>query len=410
MTIKEIATFVASFYQLAKDEVSVSQHAGTSSPASPVPAVTVDKPLLAKVWTWLGRHPDVSIGDDKKYNKSTLAQIESEFPGCLDLPSSKTTLPDSDNVDLSKSSNAPSTTRAPSKDRTPQTTESPLFRVNEERIYQAICGHPPDTSKVAPLEFDLLSHIAATRSNGILQGELVRVSGQDKRSVPRRTDGLHAKGYIVKELVYRKGLRTSRLVLTKFVPSSPDDVDGTLAHGGRSRHGSSVRDAVRRIFDTLADQTLISQADLAKELSLGRPAESAVLSKIVRRLDRLKWVKIVRTAVGPSSSSGDLRRFVQLLHPPNAEDLERFDTDSLSLDQSIEGLASQCEAELEGDLGADVEEADDQADEGTTGHQLARWTPDRPMTNVVCDAAQLAGRAGLTNWVRLSSCLDLTHC
>jgi transcription factor C subunit 3 len=407
VTINEIATFVASFYQAVKDDqVSTSSHAETSNPA-PVPAVTVDRPLLAKVWTWLGRHPDVSIGDDRKYNKATLAQVESEFPGCFNLPTSKAILPDGNDPDSRKLPKAPSTPNTPPKGRA---AESPRFRVNEKRFYQAICGHPPDTSKVAPLEFDLLSHIAVTRSEGILQGELVRLSGQDKRSVPRRTDGLHAKGYIIKEFVYRKGVRTSRLVLTKFAPSSVEDEDGLHEYGGRIRHGSSVRDAVRRIFDILADQALIPQASLAKELSLGRPAESAVLSKIIRRLDRLRCVKRVRTAVGPSATSGDLKRFVQLLHPPDAKDLDRFDTDGLSLDQSIEELASLSEAEFQSDLAEEAEEVDDHVEEGSTGHHLASWTPDRPITNVVRDAAQLVGRAGLTNWVRNPFYPDSTQC
>lgn len=365
-----------------------------SSAPSPV---AVDRALLSKIWTWLGRHPGVSIGHDRQYNKTTLAEVELEYPGFADSAVEEAPRPVGQPSGSGGYVDAPKPLSPSAK---PRSVEGPTFRVNDDRVYQAICGHPRDNSKVAPLEFDLLTHIAARRSDGILQGELVRLSGQDKRSVPKRTDALQEKGYIIKEAVYRKGNRTSRLILKKLAPTGEEDEEGEIPERrGRLQNESSVRDVVRRIFDVLSAQNLIAQTQLAAELNLEPAAESAALLKILRRLDRLKLVKRVRTAIGPSASSGDLRNFVQLLRSPDREDLENFDSESLSLDQSVQRLASLFEPESHDDSAIEAETTAIKDKDAGTVRQVARWNPDRLMPNVVCDATRLAGHAGLSNWV-----------
>jgi transcription factor C subunit 3 len=242
------------------------------------------------------------------------------------------------------------------------------------------------------MEFDLLSHIAVTRSEGILQGELVRVSGQDKRSVPKRTDALQKKGYILKEVVYQRGMRTSRLISKKFATPSTKQND-------QAERGSSVRDAVRRVFDVLSQQPLVPQTTLAEALNLESTAGLPVLQKIIRRLERLKCVKRVRTATGPSATAGDLQNYVQMLHPLEPKDLEDFDTDALSLDQNIQQLSAQFESEVPVDSPALAAEYEGQTEEEQTVRHLARWNPDRLIPNVVHDAVAISGREGLTNSV-----------
>lgn len=280
----------------------------------------------------------------------------------------------------------------PGRQRT-RPVEGPKFRITEARIYQAICGHLPDITKVGPMEFDLLSHIAVTRSEGILQGELVRVSGQDKRSVPKRTDALQKKGYILKEVVYQRGMRTSRLISKKFATPA-------TTQSNKAERGSSVRDAVRRIFDVLSDQPLVPQTTLAEALNLQSPAGSTVLLRIIRRLERLKCVKRVRTATGPAATSGDLQNYVQLLRSLEPKDLEEFGTDALSLDQDIQQLSAQFESEAPVHSPALAGEYEGHTEEEQTVRHLARWNPDRLMPNVVHDAACISGREGLTNSVR----------
>src|SRR5271170_7392454 len=91
--------------------------------------------------------------------------------------------------------------------RLPEKPKSGALKVfvSEERMYLAICGHVRDVNRIFDMEFALLSVIASHRETGILQGDLVRQSGQDKRTVPKRTDCLHEKGYIDKRAVQVKG-------------------------------------------------------------------------------------------------------------------------------------------------------------------------------------------------------------
>ncbi|KIX08407.1 uncharacterized protein Z518_03063 [Rhinocladiella mackenziei CBS 650.93] len=396
VTIDEIANSTRSFYDELENDLP------SADGSSPRPSPAVDRPLLSKIWTWLGRHPEVSIGDDKQYNKSTLAEVENEFPGYVDAQLEGSRHPDDIYSGSDDSQRAPETPKPIGTTRRARLASGPRIRVSTERMYETICGHPPDFTKIAHLEFDLLSHIAAARSNGILQGELRRATGQDKRSVPKRTDALHKKGYIVKETVYRKGNRTSRLIFKKFYHPADGNVELLRDHGGPIRRGSSVRDAVRRIFDVLSDQSLIPQTKLAEELNLDSPAESAVLVKILRRLERLQFLKRVRTAVGPSATSGDLKQFVQLVRHPRVGDLQSFDTEKLSLDQTIQHLASLIEPESHNDSIVGFSNSNNNnnnsLEETDMMRPVAKWNPDRLIPNVMVDAVQLAGRTGLTNW------------
>jgi transcription factor C subunit 3 len=334
----------------------------------------------------------VSIGDNGRYNKTPLAQVESEFPGYVDYSAIGGQPPAEPEPGLGGSHQASATVEEKPKNRRTRAAEGPRIRLKEERLYQAICGHPPDARRVAPLEFALLTHITATKSDGILQGELIRLSGQDKRSVPKRTDALHNKGYIIKETVFYRGLRTSRLTLKKF--ARPHAVGGDTSQG----YGTMLRHVVRRIFDILASQNLIPQSRLAEELSLQSPTKSAVLQKIIRRLEKLKLVKRVRTAVGPSATSGDLQQFVQLLRHAKPEDLENFNTEQLSLDQTLEELSGNLEY-LPGISPAESPTAAEDEEDLQMPPKAAAWNPDRLMSNMLVEAVQSAGRHGLSNSV-----------
>ena len=96
---------------------------------------------------------------------------------------------------------------------------------SENRMWHALTGHEPDPSRLKELDFVLLSIIASYGTKGILQHDLVRVSGQDKRSLPHRTDRLHEHGYIEKKKIssllweedYARKVHTSLCTLRRFV-------------------------------------------------------------------------------------------------------------------------------------------------------------------------------------------------
>lgn len=162
-------------------------------------------------------------------------------------------------------------------------SKSPLLHIftSAERMWYAAAGHEPDSERVPSKEFVCLSIIASHGAKGILQPDLVRISGQDKRSVPMRTYNLHEKGYIVKKPVITKGYRTSLCILKRF----------TIQHSSSSGHNdeipeshitssgghvipSTVRQSmyghvepqIRQAFELLRELKLITWTDLKKKL------------------------------------------------------------------------------------------------------------------------------------------------
>ena len=97
------------------------------------------------------------------------------------------------------------------------TITAPRLYASQSRIWQALTGHGIDLKRVPSMEFVLLSLIAARGATGIPQPELTQLSGQDKRSVPHRTNELARKGYIVKHPVQHAKIRTSLCVHTRFI-------------------------------------------------------------------------------------------------------------------------------------------------------------------------------------------------
>lgn len=143
---------------------------------------------------------------------------------------------------------------------------------SEARMWQVAAGHAPDHSKVPAMDFVCLTIIAARGPKGILQPELVAVSGQDKRSLPKRTDRLQTNGYIEKRPVLVCGSRTSLCILKRFA-TTPFIIEGasTSTEETSSPHlqKESVLDLLtltRGIFDNLRDLEIITTMDLKRKL------------------------------------------------------------------------------------------------------------------------------------------------
>lgn len=97
----------------------------------------------------------------------------------------------------------------PAFDAPDASIQGPRLCTSQNQTWIAITGHPIDLNKVPGSEFVLLSIIATSGPKGISQPELQKLSGQDKRSVPARTDSLHKKGYIDKIPIQWGKARTS---------------------------------------------------------------------------------------------------------------------------------------------------------------------------------------------------------
>ncbi|KAI0883305.1 uncharacterized protein GGS22DRAFT_195469 [Annulohypoxylon maeteangense] len=184
-----------------------------------------DISIGSEVWGWLVVRSDVSVGSNRRFNHLSLDEI-------LALPEEQDPEPSTD--DIKSTSNQTSTPvkdkrRAPKNSRDVEETTGkfrPRLYVSEERQWKTLAGHGPDSKRIPLFEWKALVDIASTRENGILQGDLVRLSGQDKRSLPTRTDSLAKKGYIIKQPIILRGCRSSKLWLAKFSESAKMGRDG----------------------------------------------------------------------------------------------------------------------------------------------------------------------------------------
>lgn len=262
------------------------------------------------MWQWLVRHPECRVGKNGQGNKLTLSEVEalSNIPLQSEVPVTGTS-PSEHDVPAGRPQRSQAQVDAPAGgeriDRTLRetTTRSKSVRrsenidfaqpspkaakelrlyTSEDRMWHALTGHGVDLSKIPQLEFACLCIIAAHGPKGIMQPGLVRLSGQDKRSVPRRTQRLCDNGYIVKRPIQADGSRTSICILRRFVPESnfheiglkstdltAEPVDQSSQsllkqcfHDGRA----DLYALSRTIFDILSEKKLIAREDLKARL------------------------------------------------------------------------------------------------------------------------------------------------
>jgi transcription factor C subunit 3 len=119
--------------------------------------------------------------------------------------------------------------------------------------------------------------IAGARERGILQTDLVRKVVQDNRSVPRRTDYLHARGYIEKRLAMaststatgkKRGVRTSFLIHRRYAaqlakpeatkPAKPE----MLGPSTDVLQMLDLEEFTKQILDLLRGGDLVAKSDI----------------------------------------------------------------------------------------------------------------------------------------------------
>ncbi|KAI2465668.1 hypothetical protein F4781DRAFT_408536 [Annulohypoxylon bovei var. microspora] len=184
-----------------------------------------DLSVAAKVWGWLVARSDVFVGANRKLNHLSLNEI-------LALPEEEDPEPSADDVKPTDNKTATPVKDKRRHSKHPQDLDEvtqksrPRLHVSEERQWKTLAGHSPDSKRIPLFEWKALVDIASMRENGILQGDLVRLSGQDKRSLPTRTDSLAKKGYIIKQPIILRGCRSSKLWLAQFAESAKQGRDG----------------------------------------------------------------------------------------------------------------------------------------------------------------------------------------
>lgn len=271
-----------------------------------------------------------------------------------------------------------------------------------------MAGHEPDETKVLPLEFALLSIIASHKSNGIFQTDLVRLSGQDKRSVPKRTDMLQQKGYIEKRAIQIKSVRTSLCVLRRF----STDLSGAVTAGDQGERLIDFKDFSDKLFAILREYRIIARTDLKNALGFADPWRWRVLSRALRKFERIGVLKRVRATSQYADDMKKLHPCVMLIREPTERDYELFHEYSQTIYTDLEqedGLELEDgagPADAREDLpsvGADnvVGMVKQEGDVEEAGRTIPAWSPDRNIHNQIFDLVDQAGTSGITNHVSL---------
>ncbi|OLN95443.1 hypothetical protein CCHL11_09440 [Colletotrichum chlorophyti] len=216
-TVSHVLESLSTFYKDARPRQDASTtHFQLISPEA-------DQLLWSTAWDWLRVRKDISVGPNRKWNHLALPEILAiPDPDSQDGSSTPEQTADMDTVCA-----APGNSQHKNHGKQPVNKDMPRKRpriyVSEDRMWESIAGHAPDYRRVPRLEWMALVGIASTKQQGILQGDLGRLVGQDKRSLPKRTDALAEKGYISKRTTLVRGTKTSKLWLTRFAPALPTD-------------------------------------------------------------------------------------------------------------------------------------------------------------------------------------------
>lgn len=242
------------------------------------------------------------------------------------------------------------------------------------------------------MEFALLRTVGAARGDGILQGELGRLTKQDKRSVPKRTDALRDKGYVVKQPAYHRGHKTSQIILRRF---ALNQINSSLAE-----QTPRLLDLARQILTACKEYPFITQDDLAQLLSIATPSKRRLFDQVIKHLVRRECLKKVKTAFAPDSATADLRLTLQYLRTLEDADLEKKDDDLVDLNADLDAtIASLAEADVdsEEEIAELEEEAGSLEQQSTADSSRPSWNPDRSLPNVLYDFATVGGEHGITN-------------
>lgn len=378
---------------------------------------TEDELKLARLtWKWLLDTGDVSIGPDGEWNHLTFDEIMSipEEPG------------EQGSVNT-KDGKEPATHGAPKPKKLPKIR--PRLFVGEETVWKTLTGHGIDYKRVPNLEWKCLIVIGSSKENGIIQGDLVRATGQDKRSVPKRTDFLAQKGYIAKRTHMVRGTKTSKLWLTRFAPALPvpsnplgnknlsrssltKDVNPVPWHDQWTGKDSTGRDQISYVA---LGQTIIAIikawgtlriSDLKAKLGiLGMKWHMKVMSRFLRRFNKLgNLTYVAATFVGERHVFKDCIRFTR---DPTEEDWRKLlATGKKSSGKTRDGKpgGKSRSKKLKGrppkkpaNHAKPIVRILKKKDRARPRPIVTGWVPEKPLANTLADYVLTGGTRGYSN-------------
>ncbi|PTU17290.1 hypothetical protein P175DRAFT_0487634 [Aspergillus ochraceoroseus IBT 24754] len=372
----DILSFIDVFYaKSAKEESNRRQ--------------TIDRRWQGKVWQWLTKNPEVSVGKNREGNGLSLAEVEQRQLASQEADS----------------------------EPQPETGNGPIrVFVSKERTWLAITGHEPDETKVLPMEFALLSIIASRKSSGIAQPELIRLSGQDKRSVPKRTDVLQQKGYIEKRAIQIKAARTSLCTLRRFLDQGNASTERptvqNLDAGIDANKMIDFASFTTRLFEILREYQIISRNDLKGLLGFADRWRWRILSRALRKFERIGVLKRVKALSQYADTQKKFHPCVMLVRDPTEKDFELFHEFSKNIYSSLEqGGNAEFEEDIDGEnatqepsSGGALAVVKREEDVEFSGRTLPVWSPDRNIHNQIFELIDRTGTTGSTNSDVIRAC------
>lgn len=360
--------------------------------------------MQEKVWRWLTAHPDIYLNGGQN----------EQIP----------LLPDFEALEAQKKSNLPAGTSESAGETGDAAAASasenatPKLFVSEERMWMAITGHGVDPKRIPRHEFIILSIIAAHGEKGVVQPEITRISGQDKRSVPKRTDNLAKHGYITKVHVLAKGTRTSLCTLKRYAKtqrekraalppiharSTPDEIKAVIFQDGLLLYDRFFD----ILMDILQDCKIVTIEDCKRKLGITTKTwEMKSLWRSMRRLEGLGLVKKVKAQIKGYTASHKWYRCIKIVREPTQRDRMIFVTMSMKeAKKHKRETEAGYDEDAEGDLDPDEEHDEAGASQALVQQESdvqeikrlpPQWDPDRPVINLLWDIIRTTGHSGAT--------------
>ncbi|KAG6003544.1 hypothetical protein E4U21_001906 [Claviceps maximensis] len=358
---------------------------------------------VSTIWRWLVVRSDVSVGRSREYNELSLGEL---------LQSSKTLAHETkpfEEVTATSSSHASFV----SASQFPATDSSAAVNVfvSEDTMWELITGHTVNYKRVPGLEWLLLLGIASTKSLGILQGDLGRLVGQDKRSVPKRTDSLLKKGYIVKRTTLVRGTKTSKLWLKSFAPpltkegenqnleceeemnitsqSLTASLDQVPWHTRWTGDSMDFHALATTIMAVTKEWQVIRLQDLKAKLGvLGLRWQMKIVSKICRFLNSCGAIQYVAAKLDNKVYKDCIKFNRDLSTKDWSAFLATGKRSAKPMRAALSGVAERADPEWQ----ADISQVN-----GARLGECPPWTVDEPLPQKIARCAQLFGTVGVTN-------------
>lgn len=383
--IKELGNAIREFYSNQRSSKGSHQHVEAEdnllfSDAPPGDGPIIDDNFIELVWHWVSRNPEVTVEGEFISNAAT-----SNSTGGDDEPA----------------------TDAGSK---LDGYRNQRLCTGEDRVWYAIAGHGIDYKRIPFLEFQALSVIAAQGTKGVLQPDVTKLTGQDKRSLPKRTDNLAKNGYIVKTTVIARGTKTSLLKLKKFAGESDLPEDEGAAPGTAIIQYNLWFDEMMRLLRENGD--IMAFEDIRIGLGINKKKfETRALHRCVRRLAKVGCLRKVTARVEAPASQPDADmksvRSLQLLRDPTDIDRVAFMRSDWQRSKLLDSaqIAQFAASGANEDDEDDMEEAEAVGGEDGEAEDLRRvlhrsppvWNPDLPFPNFLYNRIKESGIAGTSS-------------